>query len=200
MNNENPLTSLSSDIDQPGYCDELDGHCDDDDGGDEYGDSNGNGYYGGNVGDKYLSFRDYLDKCGFSRVGSGSFRATYIRGNVVVKVPRNVDGEIDNRTEARAWKKYRDQASPEGIYMAPCRLMVNGCLMMRTVDTTAADDDDVPTWGDMVDGYQIGRYKGGFVAYDFAVEIEERSAWEEEWGVKSEWFHQNRREKEEDNE
>ena len=159
---------------------------------DNYDQDGYNTHSGGEIGDKYDAFRDHLVKRGFKKLDSGSFRSTYKRGKVVVKVPRNVDGEIDNRVEDAGWHKYKSQPSEEGIFMAPCRLLPNNCLMMVAVDETACIDPDEDLehgWVEQVEGAQVGIYRNKVVAFDYALDLGERSSWEEEWGVESDYYH-----------
>lgn len=136
---------------------------------------------------------DKLQAAGFEFVGEGMFRAVYMRKGIVVKVPHNKDGYIDNRTEAHAWRIYRDKATSLGIFLAPCRLLSNGCLMMVTVDTgDKRAYEDLPDWALKVDCSQVGIYKERLVAYDYALELVERAEWEKEWGTTSRFFHCNR--------
>jgi hypothetical protein len=148
---------------------------------------------GGDIGDEYQGFRSYLIERGFEKVGWGSFRATYQRGKIVIKVPRNSDGMVDNMVEARAWHKYKNSPTKDGVFLAPCRLLENGCLMMVAVDVqffNHSDDAGAPDWMKQIEGWQIGLYRGKMVAYDFALDIDERVAWEEEWGLRSEYFNE----------
>lgn len=135
---------------------------------------------------------DSLKDRGFDYVGSGMFRAVYMRGGVVIKVPHNKDGYIDNRTEAAAWKKYRNKPTSFGVYVAPCRLLSDGCLMMVSVDSENVDYGSLPAWARQIDCSQVGMYKGNLVAYDFALDVMEREQWEKDWGTSSKFFHQNR--------
>lgn len=113
--------------------------------------------------------RSLLER-GFTCLGSGSFRTTYGRGKIVIKVPRHWDGFDDNIGEAYAWRKYRNQPSKEGIVFAPCRLLPNGCLMMVLVDVEP-DYQALPRWASMLDGAQAGYYKGRVVAYDSGCDL-----------------------------
>lgn len=108
---------------------------------------------------------------GFTCLGSGSFRTTYGRGKIVIKVPRHWDGFDDNIGEAYAWRKYRNNPKEEdGIVFAPCRLLPNGCLMMVMVDVEP-DYQALPKWASMLDGSQAGYYKGRVVAYDSGCDL-----------------------------
>jgi len=134
-------------------------------------------------------FIDYLESVGFESLNSGSFRVAYIRGKVVIKVPYNTDGMIDNKVEAKAYRHYRNNPTSRQLYLAPCRMLANGCLMMVVVDTSI-DVDSSPAWTHRVDRTQVGMYKSRYVAYDYACDIVERSHWERQWfgEIKSEWY------------
>jgi len=174
---------IDDDIEDNSFDEE---ECGDDD---EYDLDGYNSQSGGSLGDKYMSFRIYIIDRGFKYIDSGSFRATYIRNGVVIKVPRNFDGEVDNMVEAAAWHKYKNNPTSQGIYLAPCRLLSNGCLMMMTVDLSQDYEFSIYTkWIDDVEGYQVGIYRSRLVAYDYALDIPERIKWEEEWGVSSETY------------
>ena len=55
--------------------------------------------------DKYSSFSNYLTKNEFKYIGCGSFRHVYSREKVVIKIPRNYNGRLDNIMEAKAYRK-----------------------------------------------------------------------------------------------
>ena len=150
--------------------------------------------FGRDVGDQFDSFTDHIKRRGFEPIGGGSFRDAYQRGRVVIKVPYTTDGIHDNRVEARAWKRYWSNPTSRQIYLAPCRLLPNLCLMMVAVDT-AVNWNTIPHWVDRIDSGQAGYYKGRLVAYDYACDVVERRQWEEEWygELKSEWYSKNLR-------
>lgn len=111
-----------------------------------------------------------LENRGFTFIGRGSFRNTYKRGNVVIKVPRHWDGFDDNIGEAYAWRKYRNNPKDgNGIVFAPSRLLPNGCLMMVVVEHMSTMD--MPSWAYNLDGAQAGMYKGRVVAYDAGCDL-----------------------------
>jgi hypothetical protein len=145
--------------------------------------------WGGNVYGKFDAFEDQIKAAGFAYIGQGSFRMTFARKNIVIKIPHNKDGITDNRVEAAAWKKYKKKPTSRKLRLAPCRLLPNGCLMMVKVkingNTTAE-----PKWLSKVfcDGKQAGLHKRRYVLYDYACDIPERHQWEKEWGVESEFF------------
>lgn len=136
---------------------------------------------------EYLEFKQAIENVGFQFLDRGSFREVYDRGNVVIKIPQNTDGLLDNHVEARAYRKYRNGPTREGIYVVPCRLLPNGCLMMPKVERYVPDSL-WPKWAEIIDGAQIGMHKGRVVAYDCALDLVERFEWEREWNRYSEFF------------
>ncbi len=145
--------------------------------------------YGGSVDGEFDDFEEKILEAGFNFIGQGSFRQTFARGNVVIKIPKNQDGIIDNRVEAAAWKKYHKKPTTRKLRLAPCRLLPNGCLMMVKVKVKSGGKD-FPKWLSEVqcDGRQGGLYKRRYVLYDYACDMPERHDWEKEWGVESEFF------------
>jgi hypothetical protein len=136
---------------------------------------------------QYQEFRSYLKSNGFVPIGMGSFRQTYRRDRIVVKVPRGLDGISDNIAEAISWKKYRDRPTPYEQYLAPCRLLANKALMMVHVDTDIPYYNK-PEWCRKIDSAQVGKYKGRIVAFDYGLEVPERFCLEELWGNQPESF------------
>lgn len=123
-------------------------------------------------------YKDYLAKNGFERIGYGATRVSFKRKNIVIKVPKSKCGFMDNEIEALAYKRYRNNESPDGMFLAPCRLIPNGCLMMKLVDDSnpllraalnsyASMKELLPKWVFGKDGYQIGMYKDRLVQYDY---------------------------------
>src|SRR5574337_559098 len=124
----------------------------------------------------YKFFIKHLLKSGFKEIGSGSFRRAFTRGNIVIKVPLNEDGIIDNVVESKAWKTWRNgPATVHKFYLAPCRLLPNHALMMVKVDEECVDLEkwyrSLPDWINKIDNLQVGFYKERFVAYDYALGI-----------------------------
>lgn len=148
--------------------------------------SNADGWKGARIKDSYNEFIRTIEAAGFQYLSSGSFRMGYQREDKIIKVPRYSDGLIDNMVEARAWRKYRNRPTSEGLHLAPCRLLPNGCLMMVCVRRTGLYDR--PAWCDKIDGAQVGIYLGRYVAFDYALEIPERFEWEKEWNKRSVFF------------
>ncbi len=136
--------------------------------------------------DHYSEFVEWLKGQGFSYVSQGSFRQVFQREDKVIKVPLYSDGLVDNMVEARAYKKYHNGPTSEGLYLAPCRLLRNGCLMMVYVKRFGIFSR--PEWADRIDGSQVGTYLGRVVAYDYALELPERFEWEREWNKRSRFF------------
>jgi hypothetical protein len=118
---------------------------------------------------EFQKFQEYLESVGFQCLDSGDSRIAYQRGNVVIKVPRNTSGIVDNDVESCVWHLYKNSPTPEGFYLAPCRLLKNGALMMVAVDTE--DKSDPPAWAENIDGCQVGLYKQRHVAYDYALDV-----------------------------
>lgn len=133
----------------------------------------------------YEKFAAYLGTIGFNYLNQGSFRQVYERGSVVIKIPLNRNGMYDNMAEARAYRKYRNRPTRRGVYLMPCRLLPNGCLMMRKFED---GEYKRPDWSKFVDGHQLARYKGRVVAYDYALDLVDRFQWEKEWGIKTSFF------------
>lgn len=136
--------------------------------------------------DEYAPFIEYLKANGFTYLNQGSFRQVWERGNIVIKVPTFADGLIDNRVEHQAYHTYWNGPTRKGFYLAPCRLLPNGCLMMKKL--TWDWSFSRPAWASLIDGKQVGPYKGRVVAYDFALDLTERFKWEREWKCQSLFF------------
>lgn len=128
---------------------------------------------------KYDKFISNLEKMNFEYLGQGSFRMVYKRGKIVIKIPLSVAGLLDNMAEHRAYHTYFSKRTKQGFKLAPCRLLPNGTLMMVAMRFTW--DAKLPRWATMIDGHQVGQYKGKTVAYDYALNLVERLEWEEEW-------------------
>ncbi len=137
----------------------------------------------------YQSFIDKMTAAGFEELDCGSFRLTFERKGVVIKVPMYSDGIIDNMVEHTAYHTYFNRPLSNGMLLAPCRLLPNGCLMMRKIDWDNYEGDSTdPHWGRLVDGGQYGPYKGRMVAYDYALDLTERFEWEKKWKRTSHFF------------
>lgn len=134
---------------------------------------------------QYAEFEAYLESKGFSLIGSGLFRRTFVRKKIVVKIPRRMDGLLDNQSEALTWHKYRERQTSSGIYVAPCRLLSNGCLMMVKVDSSQRFAEE---WTRLLDGRQAGKYKDRIVAYDFGLDVDERAQLEKNWGLNQTYY------------
>lgn len=136
-------------------------------------------------------YPSYLKSIGFFYIGRGCSRQTYGRAfkrnlfdknkkpetnAVVVKIPLSEFGVMDNFIESLAYKRYRNAATADQkksvydnekkLFLTPCHLMSNHCLMMKFVE--AIDyGRPIPSWGLQLDGRQIGMYNGRHVAYDY---------------------------------
>jgi hypothetical protein len=137
----------------------------------------------------FEKFTTYIGSIGFRYLNQGSFRQVYERGSVVIKIPLNRNGLIDNNAEAKAYQKYKNSPTSKGVYLMPCRLLPNGCLMMRRIEDGSYQQ---PDWSKFVDGHQLARYKGRIVAYDYALDLVDRFEWEKEWGIKTSFFSSQR--------
>lgn len=135
----------------------------------------------------YTPFVQYIEDMKFSYKSFGSFRNVYGRGNVVIKIPRNPDGLLDNIAEAKAWRKYRKNPTDIGLYLAPCRLLHNNCLMMVRVNLGMYYSKK-PEWSHLIDCNQVGERNGQVVAYDYALDLTERFLWEKESGLYSRFY------------
>jgi hypothetical protein len=130
---------------------------------------------------RVVKFRLYLESIGFSFIGNGSFRDCWSRGDLVIKVPKNHDGALDNIVESEVYKKFH---SINGVKLAPCRLLNNGALVMLKVDTSVRYDEG------RFDGNQVGIRKGQFYVYDYALDCPEfRIKLEKELGIYSVYFY-----------
>lgn len=136
-------------------------------------------------------FHDELIAQGFHHLGAGRHRSTYLSPSerVVIKIPRNEEGLYVNHREAQAYRRCFNQPDGNGQCYAPCRLIQNTILMMRTVvemfgHTNGCDsaretgaisgintyetDKDLPAWCDGIDACQVGYLSNGrLVAYDY---------------------------------
>jgi hypothetical protein len=138
--------------------------------------------------EEYEQYSQYIQSKGFQYINYGTFRLIYARKNVVIKVPRSMDGMIDNYIEAKAYRKYRDNKTNIGMLLMPCRLLPNGCLMMPKVECGKVPYDLEVPYKYIADGLQHAIYKGKVRVYDFAIDISDRLSWENEAGVSSSWF------------
>ena len=137
----------------------------------------------------YIDFTQSILAAGFERKGRGSFRRAFKRNNSIIKIPLNADGVADNLMEAKAYRFYKNKPTSLGIHLAPCRLLPNYALLMPyTAHLNFDEHNNMPEWVEMVEGYQVGMHRGRVVAYDFALDLEERYAWEKESLLKSDYF------------
>ena len=144
------------------------------------------------IGELYNPFVKKLISKGYSFLGSGSFREVYRKHNVIVKVPRCVDGVIDNIIEAKAYSVYRNKPTSLGLILAPAKLIINYCLMMPYLETNPDASNEwlnsLPGWVANIDNFQVGIRNNKLMAYDYALNMKERYQWEEELGIKSKFF------------
>lgn len=105
----------------------------------------------------------------WSCLGWGRHRRVLKRGNVVIKIPMNLDGVAANLMERKIFLERRY----DGIF-APCRMIGDGCLMMRAVDDIYSKEHLHPDWvNNLVDGAQVGIDRNGRVmVYDYSEEFD----------------------------
>jgi hypothetical protein len=115
-----------------------------------------------------LKFENVLCKQNWIFLGSGCSRRVWQRKNVVIKIPYNEKGVIDNKKEYSIYKTTHDKK------YAPCRLTINNCLIMRKLflNIECLDENNLPKWiFDLKDDLQIGiDNKGNILIYDYAEE------------------------------
>jgi len=140
----------------------------------------------------YYSFAKSILDAGYKRIGRGAFRRAFKRNNSIIKIPLNSDGVVDNLIEAKAYKFYKNKPTSLGIYIAPCRLLQNYCLLMPYVaHLNHSEYESMPEWSKMVDNDQVGMRNNRVIAYDYALDLEERYEWEQELLIKSDFFQTN---------
>lgn len=144
------------------------------------------GWKGKQIDENYKGFVEHIKRAGFTYVSSGSFRMVFERKGVIIKVPLTTDGFNDNLAEHKAYHLYFNSPTHDGIYMAPCRILPNGALMMRRLKW--GRPYSIPKWANQIDGRQVGPYKGRVVAYDFGLDLSERAEWEKDWTIKSTFY------------
>jgi hypothetical protein len=127
--------------------------------------------WNGTIENRYKKFQFMLESKGFLYLDVGGCRHTFQRNNIVIKVPHREAGVIDNIVEAAVWRKYKNGKTPEGIRLAPCRLLPNNSLMMVYVELDI-DYRKLPSWAKSVDCEQVGMYNGCYVAYDYALDVD----------------------------
>ena len=140
----------------------------------------------GQVRDLYRPFSKEIENMGYEYRSNGCFRNVYHRKGYVIKIPKSTDGVVDNIMEARAYSLYKNAPTSRGIYLAPCKLLPNLSLLM--VFVRAIRDCEYPSWAEEVEGEQIGFYKNRPVAFDYALDLAERYAWEQESVLKSIYY------------
>lgn len=122
---------------------------------------------------KYKNIIDNLRMRGYKYIGSGGTRDVFKRGNFVIKVPRNVAGEVDNDLEGYVFHDWLLGEGPTHFTPAPARLLSNKCLLMVYVEPFKKSDL-IPSWVRDIDNEQAGMYKGIATCYDYANECDER--------------------------
>lgn len=122
-----------------------------------------------------LSWEYDLISKGWKYIGAGRHRRVIGKGNVVIKIPFQPGGKDANQDEYTLYSKNGNNPDPKtGVRYAPCRLLDNGCLMMRRIEHISYKE--CPLWAkDMLDGAQVGIDKNGTImAYDYSCELRER--------------------------
>lgn len=121
----------------------------------------------------YIEIEESLQSKGFKYLGSGCGRVTYSKNkNTVIKVPKDYGGIDANKMEAAAYKHYRNSPTDREIILAACRLLKNGCLIMRYADYIYCDYPNYPHWASRIDGAQVGVTRHNkIVAYDYAFDV-----------------------------
>lgn len=108
----------------------------------------------------------------FKPLSYGKDRITFAHKGFVIKIPRDMDGYIANRTE---YELYRKHGKKKGY--ARCRMWGDALVMERVACarglTRVIDYDpqpvyDLPKWTRKIDNQQVGYdSKGRLVAYDY---------------------------------
>ena len=105
----------------------------------------------------YDRLNDLLSIYNYEFVGQGRQRRVYQRGEFVLKIPHNIEGEYSNQKEALLYKANKKEN------FSPCRLFDKYLIMRK-----AHKLDHVPDWADYIDCQQVGITKyGKVVAYDY---------------------------------
>lgn len=121
----------------------------------------------------YDNVERYLRNNGYVNIGMGGYRTAFMNNtgpwHSVIKIPRSQDGFDHNIREAYVYRKYRIKPDKHGVMYAPCRLLSNGCLLMSFVNYVSSEY--LPSWAYDIDGYQVGKFKDRFVAYDSGCDI-----------------------------
>ncbi len=105
------------------------------------------------------------DKYGSSMDGKN--RYVCISRSIVLKVPKNVYGVIDNLHEARLFKTEND------THLARCKIkLINGLpvLIMQKLTLVSNETHTFPDWAQCVESKQVGLDKyGRWKAYDYGL-------------------------------
>lgn len=104
----------------------------------------------------------FLIKRGYFILGEGRNRITLTKNKkTVVKIPKNDDGDVDNRHEAICFK------SGDNPELAKCRLLNGHLLVMEYIDLSSKGK---PDWAGFYDCEQVGlSRKGEWKAYDYGL-------------------------------
>lgn len=103
-------------------------------------------------------------------VGAGRHRVGFKKGNVIVKVPKNDMGMIDNEKEYRLYrqgqkkpKKYLPMAKNKILY-------IQGVPILYIEKLDISDRlEKYPRWAEQIDSLQVGKdKKGKWKAFDYA--------------------------------
>jgi len=119
-----------------------------------------------------LKIENHLSSNGWIYLGAGKDRRVWKRGNVVLKIAYVESGILANKCEHQI---YRQSLGKETKY-APCRLISENILMMRSVrelnNLSLEDELLIPNWAyELNDGSQVGIDRNGkIMAYDYAEE------------------------------
>lgn len=116
---------------------------------------------------KLLSY--FTDRYG-PKIGAGRHRVGFARGNVVVKVPKNDQGMIDNIREYNMYQ--RSLKDPKGYHpMARNKLLYVDDVPILYIEKLDVSDrlENYPPWAEEIDSLQVGRdKKGKWKAFDYA--------------------------------
>jgi hypothetical protein len=125
---------------------------------------------------------------GYTWLGTGRHRMTYLSPNkrFVLKFPTCCYGIQISKREDALWSMFHWEPTPNGTYVAPCRMIGGVILMMRAMVELYGDSDscdigrevlgqsscdskhEIPSWAERLDCGQVGRLANGrIVAYDF---------------------------------
>lgn len=121
----------------------------------------------------YFKLLQYFNDRYGKPVGAGRHRVGFSKGNVVVKVPKNDMGMMDNERE---YRMYRESIQKPKRHRPLAR---NKLIMIDDIPVLYIEKLDIepnvykhgpqPTWADEIDSQQVGvDRKGKWKAYDYA--------------------------------